>query len=160
MEEGCAVTVRSGGQSGGDQAGIIAARALHLPTGGWAPKGWRTDEGPAPWLADYGLVEHPSPEYPPRTGCNVRDNDATLILGDASSHGCALTLRYCAYYKKPFLVIPRPFENIEAAAAWIRANAITSLNVAGNRERSSPGIFHEGAGFLYQVLAKVKQPAA
>lgn len=114
--------------------------------------GWRTDAGPAPWLADFGLIEHPSPEYPPRTGCNVRDNDATLILGDASSSGCTLTLRYCRYYKKPFLVIPRPFTDIRTAAAWIRANAPTSLNVAGNRERLSPGIFHEATDFCYHMF--------
>ena len=45
-------TIISGGQTGADQAGLLAAQALGLQTGGWAPHGWRTDAGPAPWLAD------------------------------------------------------------------------------------------------------------
>lgn len=42
----------SGGQTGADQAALRAARAAGLPTGGWAPRGWLTEEGPAPWLAN------------------------------------------------------------------------------------------------------------
>jgi hypothetical protein len=34
-----------------------AARACGIPTGRWAPRGWLTEAGPAPWLADWGLVE-------------------------------------------------------------------------------------------------------
>ena len=45
----------SGGQTGVDQAALRAAKACGIPTGGWAPKGWRTEDGPAPWLADLGL---------------------------------------------------------------------------------------------------------
>ena len=51
--------VVSGGQTGADQAGLRAARAAGIETGGWAPKGWETEEGPAPWLSDYGLKECP-----------------------------------------------------------------------------------------------------
>ena len=54
--------IESGGQTGADQAGLRAARAERLETGGWAPKGWETEEGPAPWLADSGLIELPCPQ--------------------------------------------------------------------------------------------------
>jgi Circularly permutated YpsA SLOG family len=47
--------VISGGQTGADQAGLRAARASGIRCGGMAPKGWLTEAGPAPWLADYGL---------------------------------------------------------------------------------------------------------
>jgi hypothetical protein len=49
--------VISGGQTGADQGGLRAAQACGIPTGGWAPRGWLTEAGPAPWLADWGLVE-------------------------------------------------------------------------------------------------------
>jgi len=42
--------VVSGGQTGVDQAALRAARASGIATGGWAPKGWATEAGPAPWL--------------------------------------------------------------------------------------------------------------
>jgi hypothetical protein len=35
--------VISGGQTGADQAGRRAARAAGIPTGGWAPLGWKTE---------------------------------------------------------------------------------------------------------------------
>jgi len=57
----------SGGQTGADQAGLRAAKAAGIETGGWAPHGWTTEKGPAPWLADYGLAECPIPGYPART---------------------------------------------------------------------------------------------
>jgi hypothetical protein len=50
------VQVISGGQTGADQGGLRAARACGIPTSGWAPKGWMTEAGPAPWLADWGLA--------------------------------------------------------------------------------------------------------
>ena len=42
--------VISGGQTGVDQAALRAARTAGIPTGGFAPLGWSTEDGPAPWL--------------------------------------------------------------------------------------------------------------
>lgn len=82
----------SGGQTGADQAGLRAARACGLSTGGTAPKGWETKDGPAPWLADFGLVECERPGYPARTEANVRASDGTILfLGPEPSAGCELT---------------------------------------------------------------------
>jgi hypothetical protein len=47
--------VISGGQTGVDQAALRVAKAIGLATGGWAPLGWETEDGPASWLAGYGL---------------------------------------------------------------------------------------------------------
>lgn len=94
--------VISGGQIGADLAGLHAAEALDIETGGTATKGFRQKNGCAPWLRRYGLVEHESPQYPPRTECNVLDSDATIRLAlDFDSPGELCTLRYIKHYDKP-----------------------------------------------------------
>lgn len=47
----------SGGQTGADQAGLYAGKALGLETGGVAPMDWMTEYGESTWLAEYGLTE-------------------------------------------------------------------------------------------------------
>jgi hypothetical protein len=49
----------SGGQTGADRAGLEAAKALGIATGGTAPKGWRIENpdgtsGSDPSLAEFG----------------------------------------------------------------------------------------------------------
>jgi hypothetical protein len=130
--------VISGGQCGVDRAGLDAARAAGLETGGTAPFGWRTWFGPAPELESYGLVQHPSPNYPPRTLCNVKDSDATLILAsDVNSAGTVLTVRYCTIEHKPYLLVKLPTDEetfLDKARRFIQDNGVIVLNVAGNRD--------------------------
>src|SRR5688572_1715521 len=95
--------VVSGGQSGADQAALRAARAANIPTGGWAPKGWLTEDGLAPWPADHGLAECPEPGYSARTAANAHDSDGTLWFGDWHSPGGVATLDACRKLGKPFL---------------------------------------------------------
>ena len=77
-----------GGQTGADQGGLRAARAAGIPTSGFAPKGWliESEDGrhnvPAPWLAEYGLVECPEPGYPARTLAYVRCCNGISWFGD------------------------------------------------------------------------------
>lgn len=134
--------VISGGQTGADQAGLKAARVVGLETGGWAPKNWRTDDGPNLNLRDiYKLEEHPSFNYPPRTLLNVRDSNGTIIFGDSSSPGSRLTKRLCQDMRRPYLLVP--FMAAPEAAKLILdwfTGEIKVLNVAGNRERTQPGI--------------------
>lgn len=140
------MTIISGGQTGADQGGLRAGRALGLPTGGWAPRGWRTEAGVAAWLKDYGLVEHASAEYPPRTKANVHRADATLLVGDPASAGSAYTLRCCVEARRPCLIVPFPLgarsaaEEAARVRAWLGARRPEVLNVAGNRESENPGI--------------------
>jgi hypothetical protein len=64
--------VISGGQTGADQAAWPAAKAAGIPTGGAMPKGFLTEDGPRPELAElYGAHELEAPDYPARTVANV-----------------------------------------------------------------------------------------
>ncbi len=122
--------VISGGQIGADRIAVAVAMSLGLETGGTAPKGFRTQRGDDPTLKDYGLVEHRSRDYPPRTRMNVQDSDGTIIFAhNLNSPGTRLTKRACDEDDKPFLVNPTP----EHFARWVEEYEIVTLNVAGNR---------------------------
>lgn len=147
--------VISGGQNGVDQAALRAARGMGLETGGWAPRGFLTLDGPHPSLgADYGLVEHESPDYPPRTRENVLRSDATLRLAtDFSSAGERCTLRAIEDLGRSHLDVDlsRPIA-ADAVHDWLRARDVKVLNVAGNSERTSPGIGDVAYSYLLRVF--------
>ncbi|MBD2704610.1 hypothetical protein IC229_28485 [Spirosoma sp. BT702] len=94
----------SGGQTGSDQLGMEVAQSLGIPTDGIAPKGYLTEAGPDERLRDYGLTEHSSAKYPPRTRANVVQSDGTLIFGNVTG-GTKLTLNTCINEGKPYLLI-------------------------------------------------------
>lgn len=147
--------VISGGQTGADRAGLAAAKAAGLATGGWMPKGFRAQDGPRPSFAVlYGMAEHASDRYPPRTALNVKESDATLCFAtDWDSPGEALTRRVCERYGRPRLEVT-PGGPLAPAdvAEWLKANAVRVLNVAGNTERTSPGIGAFVEAFLGEVF--------
>lgn len=132
--------VISGGQCGADQGGLVAAYELNVPTGGWAPKGWRTAEGPAPELQFFGLKEHYSEDYVPRTKLNVANSDGTvLIASNRQSAGSRLTTSTCIKTKKPFIALSADISEIELEnfLQWVIKYRISILNVAGNRDYST-----------------------
>jgi hypothetical protein len=126
----------SGGQTGADQEGLFVARELGIETGGTATLGWRTEDGPAPWLAEYGLVEDDSAEYGARTDKNVRDSDGTVIFGSINEPGTRRTIYTCLRLEKPYRVNP----DVEVLVGFIRLCKITILNVAGNRRSKHPEV--------------------
>jgi len=127
----------SGGQTGADRTGLEVARELGIATGGYVPKGCRTDEGPAPELVtEFGCEEHHSWTYPPRTRLNVWHSDGTVLFGNMDSPGCALTIRLCHEHNKPYLTNP----SAEDLREWLDEYSIKVLNVAGNRKRTNPGV--------------------
>ncbi len=136
----------SGGQTGVDQVAILAARALGIPTGGTAAKGWSTEDGPAPWLEDYGLEECDRAGYPARTIENVRKSSATVIFGDPESSGSRLTINACLRHNRPYAVNP----NGIVLRAWCDMLDVAVLNVAGNRASVNPEI-------MGTVLAVIKE---
>lgn len=147
----------SGGQTGADQAGLAAAITLGLKTGGWVPKGYRTEKGAMPVLKKLGLREHWSSAYPPRTELNVRESDGTLLFGRSSSPGSKLTMRLAEKHNKPLYLIRwtggRVSSKDEAGfRQWLIDNEIAILNVAGNREEKNPGITTAVHDFLVEIL--------
>jgi hypothetical protein len=142
----------SGGQTGVDRAALDVALELGLPCGGYCPRGRRAEDGRIP--PRYPLQELPSREYPPRTARNVRDSDGTLILHRRGlSGGTALTLRLAREKRRPHLAIDlaaRP--DATSVRAWIEAQGIRVLNVAGPRESEAPGIHDAAAALLRCVL--------
>jgi len=153
-------TVVSGGQVGADIAGLRAAKALGLATGGWGTKGFRIKGGRNPELGSvYGLREHQSEQYPPRTQANVRDSDGTMRLAfDFSSRGELCTIKAVRDYGRPcFDVLIKHNEFMgyyitkdpEDAAGWLRRNNIQRLNIAGN---ANPDIEPCVEEFLTRVL--------
>lgn len=149
----------SGGQSGADQAGLRAARAVGIPTGGSVPKGWLTEDGPATWLAEWGLKEHWSDKYPPRTKQNVIDSDATIWFGRGDSRGYGCTRRAALDEARLWFEVGLSDEPVypRQVADWIRENDIRVLNVAGNRASVSPGIGERVERFLTCVFRILKE---
>ena len=70
----------SGGQTGVDRGAQQAALDLGIDWGGWAPKGWRAENGTIPPLYRAKMQEHASANYLGRTRRNVIDSHATLII--------------------------------------------------------------------------------
>ena len=127
----------SGGQTGADQGGLEAGKYLGLETGGWMPKNFMTEDGPRPdFVARYGVREHSSPRYPPRTTANVRDAQATVWFGKTGSAGYRCASAACNKYERRLLVVCSPKDLRD----FIEAHRIRILNVAGNRESKNPGL--------------------
>jgi predicted Rossmann-fold nucleotide-binding protein len=149
--------VVSGGQTGADQAGLRAARAAGIETGGWAPKGWATEDGPAAWLADFGLTECPTAGYPARTEANARDSDGTVWFGTTDSSGYKATIRACERHGKTFLIVTEGVTKPSQIIEWMTTHRITVLNIAGNRESKNPGLGMRVEAFLARLFAHITQ---
>jgi hypothetical protein len=142
----------SGGQTGVDRAALDVALDLHLPCGGWCPKGRRTEDG----LLDarYPLTETPWWGYPQRTEWNVRDSDGTLVLTSGrADRGTQLTIELATRLRKPCLVLNLTEQPSPAAVRqWAATHLVKVLNVAGPREGEDPGIYLQAARYLRGVL--------
>ena len=153
----------SGGQTGADQGALHGARLAGIATGGTAPKGWETELGPQPELLKrYNLCQSQNSGYAARTKENVKDSDGTLIFGDVTSRGSALTLHICFQQLKPFVLIAWRAGNAYSippkdAAAWIRTCSICTLNVAGNRESKNRGIYVATSDFIVALVEELKR---
>jgi hypothetical protein len=151
--------VISGAQTGADVAGLWAAKLHKIPTGGWAPKGFRTLDGFHPEMAEtFGIKAHDSPSYPPRTAQNLTESDFTLICSEKMSAGTKLTINQCkknCIPHKVFMLDPENLnlsvQEVERSPDFIRlCNQIRLnqqlgtpfvLNVAGNSTNNSARVF-------------------
>jgi hypothetical protein len=142
----------SGGQTGVDQAALTVAIRLSIPHGGWCPLGRRCEAGVIP--SQFQLLEMPTPSYAARTRQNVIDSDATLILyRDQLAGGSLLTRQIADQLQQPLFLW-----NLEGTLgareifAWFRDCDVATLNVAGPRESTSPGINAQACGVLTELL--------
>lgn len=144
----------SGGQTGVDRAALDVAIELEIPHGGWCPKGRLAEDGPIP--ACYQLVETDQPEYSVRTERNVLDSDGTLIFyKERLQRGTLLTNRLAKMHGKPHLRVRLDHPvSILSIQKWIRQSRIESLNVAGPRESSQPGIHTTVVKLLRRVFTE------
>lgn len=141
--------VISGGQNGADIAGIRAAKASGLETGGYMPLGFRTLTGSLdPALVEvYEFEQTSSEQYPQRTRLNVLESDGTIqIAYNFDSPGEKLTTRLVRELHKPnyhVVLIEQDggyyIQNFAKSQPemlhicdWIKHNEIEVLNVAGN----------------------------
>lgn len=132
----------SGGQTGGDIAGLDYAISYEIPHGGECPLGRRSESGRIP--DRYNLVESHSANYLPRTLANVQNSDATLIftLNETLTGGSMKTRDFCISHKKPYLHIHPKLDNLtEVLCDFIEFHKVTCLNVAGSRESKESGIY-------------------
>lgn len=148
----------SGGQTGVDQAGLYAAVKLGIPTGGWAPPGYMTENGPAIHLLrdTFHLRDMPPipgqsmrEMYRDRTIRNIKDSDLTFVWDDVGSPGSQLTYMQCEILHKP--VYKNPTANIVRTAC--EDPLIQVINIAGNRASVNPGIFKRVHDLLIEALA-------
>ena len=138
----------SGGQTGADKGGLIAAKKANIKTGGIAPKGFMTEAGKDPSLkSEYGLRENYSDDLKERTLSNLRGAHCTIVFATKpGSRGTKFTIDSLEREKRMYIVL-NPFEN-EAPEqvrdfldlVYERYKNPLIVNIAGNRESRSKGI--------------------
>ena len=161
--------VISGGQTGADQAGLFAAEACGIETGGWMPRDFLTLAGNRPEFEKrFKIISTLNPGYPVRTGLNVRDACGTIRFASKwMSAGQRCTLNAIREHRKPYIDVDMPPNRevdeaeVNRVVAWINNNNIKTLNVAGNSEpvnqnARSRGITVFTQTFLMKVFAKLR----
>ena len=128
------------GQTGANRAALDWAIAHGMDHGGWCPAGRRAEDGVIPDA--YQLIETPSRAYEPRTKCNVRDSDATLIISQRPELTCGSkrTQEFAIALGKPCLHLHAGLDAAAALRRFLAINSVIVLNVAGPRESTEPGI--------------------
>ena len=152
----------SGAQTGSDCGGLLAAQALNIATGGWAPKNFRTERGDRPDFGEvFGLQEAPQNDYASRTALNVNMSDAVLLIARRfESTGSKLTKKLAFDASKPLFEVVFPThdavnrpETVEEVRKWLNWHKPCVLMIAGNRESVAFGIEEWSKQFVMQVFS-------
>lgn len=144
----------SGGQTGADRAGLDAAYFLKIPTGGFCPKGYLTENGFDISLKKYHLKEMSTKKYDERTIKNVTIGDGTVIFckideNEIVGDGSKLTYDAAISLGKPVILNPTKKKFLN----WLEENKIQILNIAGNRESQYKGLYNKTKKFLINALS-------
>lgn len=146
----------SGGQTGADRAALDVAIALGYDYGGWIPKGRLAEDGPIPVI--YASLEECNSEDPEvRTGLNVLDSAATLILSNGKlTGGSDFTQKIAVKSGKPIkhlnLKERTINEAVNAIIAWLSTIPGGVLNIAGPRHSEDPEIYEQVKAVLLKVF--------
>ena len=140
----------SGGQTGSDLGGLEGAKKAKLETGGMAPHGYRTENGPNLELHTvYGLKESDRSNYNYRTQQNIKNSDGTVIFAkNVASPGTHLTITICRGEKKPYICNP----SVNELQGFCNYHNVQVLNVAGNRESVAPGIQKKACEIIWKAF--------
>jgi len=150
----------SGGQTGADKGGLIAAKKANIKTGGIAPKGFMTEAGKDPSLiSEYGLRENFSDDLKERTLSNLRGAHCTIVFATKpGSRGTKFTIDSLEKEKRMYIVL-NPFESDAPEKVrefldlvYERYKNPLIVNIAGNRESRSKGIEEEVIDVLINIL--------
>ena len=142
----------SGGQTGVDRGALNAALKYKFPCGGWCPAGRRAEDGFIP--AHYPLRETPTAHYLDRTRRNVEDSDGTLIMTyGIPIGGTKDTINWACKLSKPYMIIDlEKGVSVSEISTWVKVSHIKTLNIAGPRESTYPGICNETARLIELLL--------
>ncbi len=144
-----------------DRAALDAAIELEIPQGGWCPTGRWSEDGPI--SAKYLLRETPAADPAQRTGWNVFDSDATLILAsEPLGGGSALAADVARRFGRPQLVVDPTSAGDESTLGWMSTLPDPLLlNIAGPRESEFAGAYRTARVFLSRLLGAVidRKPA-
>ncbi len=145
----------SGGQTGVDRAALDVAIELGVEHGGFCPKGRKAEDGKID--EKYKLKETKSDRYYIRTLRNIKNSDVTIVIFKAQlGRGTAVTEKYCKSLNKKYLMIDsqaRLSSNVSKFRSFILKNKPETINIAGNRESTSPGIYDYTKKLLTKVLS-------
>lgn len=150
----------SGAQTGVDRAALDAALEVGVPCGGWVPKGRLDECGRIPDRYP-DLRETATAEWDERTEANVRDSDGTLLLSRGPlTGGSRYTAEVARRLGRPWLHVDLAELTAEDAArsarAWIEAEQVDVLNVAGPRASKDPELYDLAAMVLRGVLRRAR----
>lgn len=132
--------VVTGGEAGAEQAAWAAARRAGVATGGYMPRGFRTEAGPAPRLGQlYGAVEFPFDDAR-RIRANLRRAGGLAWFGDPESPEAREAFAACRELSKPTFVVDLGFTPPGKLAGWLEVFQVATLVVSGDRESRRPGV--------------------
>ena len=155
----------SGGQTGVDRAALDFAIERGIPWGGWAPKGWRSEDGGIPERYREHMREVESADYRYRTKMNVDESSATLVCAYAGrlSPGTMMTLKIARARERSLGSKVVSFCAVVDLGDWgenapaiqlrrrIQRVDLSVLNIAGPRESKAPGIYAATLALLREV---------